>query len=369
MALRIDSDHVRFRDIVRGKIKQNLRKYISNGELIGRQGGDRVSIPLPQIEVPRFRFGGQGKGGVGQGDGKVGDSLGPGEPGEAGKGKAGGDPGDHSLEVEMTMAELAEIMGEELALPRIEPRGKERIISEKGRYVGIRRVGPESLRHFKRTFRQALKRQIMIGGYDPARPIVVPNRDDKRYRAWQTKPLPQSNAVMIFIMDVSGSMGDDQKEIVRIASFWIDTWLRSQYDGLESRYIIHDAVARAVDRDTFFRTKESGGTMISSAYRVAAKLIEEEFPPSEWNIYPFQFSDGDNWSADDTQACVEILKKRILPNVNQFCYGQVESPYGSGQFIKDLRSAMGDDASLVMSEIADKDGITDAIRAFLGKGK
>ncbi len=73
------------------------------------------------------------------------------------------------------------------------------------------------------------------------------------------------------MMDVSGSMGDEQKEIVRIESFWIDTWLRKQYKGLETRFIIHDAVAREVDRDTFFHTRESGGTMISSAYKLCAR--------------------------------------------------------------------------------------------------
>ena len=209
----------------------------------------------------------------------------------------------------------------------------------------------------------------MMGNYNPLMPVVVPTREDKRYRSWRTTPMPQSNAVMIFIMDVSGSMGDEQKEIVRIASFWIDTWLRSQYEGLESRFIIHDAAARAVDRDTFFRTRESGGTMISSAYKLCAKMIDDEFPPSEWNIYPFQFSDGDNWSADDTSACVELLKKEILPKVNLFCYGQVESPYGSGQFVGDLRTAFADNPNVVTTEIENKDDIADSIRAFLGKGK
>jgi uncharacterized protein len=369
MALRIDPDHRRFRDIVRGKIKQNLRKYISNGELIGRKGKDLVSIPLPQINVPRFRFGSKGQGGVGQGPGQVGDAIGKGEPGEDGPGKAGSEPGEHALDVELSLDELAQILGEELQLPRIEPKGKERLITQKDRYVGIRRTGPESLRHFKRTFRQALRRQIMTGHYDPQRPVVVPIRDDRRYRSWRTIPMPQSNAVMIFIMDVSGSMGDEQKEIVRIESFWIDTWLRSQYDGLESRYIIHDAVAREVDRDTFFRTRESGGTMISSAYKLCARMIEDDFPPTEWNIYPFHFSDGDNWSVDDTVLCIEILKREILPKVNLFCYGQVESPYGSGQFLKDLGDHFDDADSLVTSEIKNKEAIMESIRTFLGKGK
>jgi uncharacterized protein len=174
---------------------------------------------------------------------------------------------------------------------------------------------------------------------------------------------------MLFIMDVSGSMGDEQKEIVRIESFWIDAWLRSQYKGLESRYIIHDAVAKEVDRDTFFRTRESGGTMISSAYKLCAKMIEDDFPPSEWNIYPFHFSDGDNWSVDDTVQCVELLKTHILPKVNLFCYGQVESPYGSGQFIKDLNEHFDEEDNLVVSEIKGKEAIMESIRDFLGKGK
>src|SRR5438046_1717491 len=202
MALRIDPDHRRFRDIVRGKIKQDLRKYVSQGELIGRKGKDLVSIPLPQINIPRFRFGSKGQGGVGQGEGEVGDSLGKGDPNADGTGKAGDRPGEHALEVELSLEELAQILGEELHLPRIEPKGKQRIISQKDRYVGIRRTGPESLRHFKRTFRQALRRQMMTGTYNPERPVIVPVREDRRYRSWRTTPLPQSNAVMLFVTDV-----------------------------------------------------------------------------------------------------------------------------------------------------------------------
>jgi len=197
----------------------------------------------------------------------------------------------------------------------------------------------------------------------------VPIRDDKRYRSWRTEPLPQSNAVIIYMMDVSGSMGDEQKEIVRIESFWIDTWLRSQYHGIESRYIIHDAMAKEVDRDTFFKTRESGGTMISSAYKLCAKMIEDQYPSDRWNIYPFHFSDGDNWSVDDTHTCVELMKKDILPYVNLFCYGQVESPYGSGQFIKDLTEHFDEDERVVTSEIKGKEAIMDSIKEFLGKGK
>ena len=370
MSLKIDQDHGRFRQIVRGRIRQNLKKYISQGELIGKQGADKVSIPIPQIDIPRFRYGDKQQGGIGQGEGDEGDPLsGKESEGEGGKGKAGKDAGEHALEVEVSLEDLAQILGEELALPNIEDKGKATVINEKDRYVGIRRVGPNSLRHFKRTYREALRRQIATGIYDAKRPVIIPVRDDMRFRSWKTEQEPVANAVIIYMMDVSGSMGDEQKEIVRIESFWLDAWLKSQYKGLETRFIIHDAVAREVDRDTFFRTRESGGTMISSAYKLAAEIIEKDYPVSEWNIYPFHFSDGDNWSVDDTLLCIELLRQKLLPASNMFCYGQVESPYGSGQFIKDLREHLKTDERVVTSEIRDRDGIMGSIRDFLGKGK
>ena len=199
------------------------------------------------------------------------------QPGQ-GPGSAGSDPGAHILEVDVSLEELAEILGDELELPRIEPKGKANITEEKTRYTSVRRTGPESLRHFNRTYMEALRRQISSNTYDADAPRVIPIREDKRYRSWTTTPLPQTNAVMIYMMDVSGSMTDEQKQIVRTTAFWIDTWLGSQYDGIETRYIIHDAAAREVDEETFYHTRESGGTRISSAYKVCAELIKQRFP-------------------------------------------------------------------------------------------
>ena len=192
------------------------------------------------------------------------------------------------LEVDVTLDELAAILGEELELPDIQDRGKSKIISAKDRYTAgyIRRRGPRVPPGTSRRYlpRGALKRQISTGTYNPKDPIVVPIPSDKRYRSWKTEAEPVANAVILYMMDVSGSMGDEQKEIVRIESFWIDAWLKKQYRGLESRFIIHDAVAREVDRETFFHTRESGGTMISSAYKLCAQLIDDHYPAEEWNI-------------------------------------------------------------------------------------
>ncbi len=370
---------------------------MSSDELIGKKGKDFVSIPVPHIDIPHFTHGPKQTGGVGQGEGDVGDVLGS-DKGEGGGKKAGEDPGEHLLEVDVTLDELARILGEELELPNIEPRGQNRILTRKEKYSSIRNVGPESLRHFKRTHRQALKRQMASGTYSHKNPIIIPVREDRRYRAWKETVLPQSNAVIIYMMDVSGSMGDEQKEVVRITSFWLDTWLRSQYKDLESRYIIHDARAKEVDRDTFFRTRESGGTMVSTAYQLCLNIMEADYPAEEWNVYPFHFSDGDNWSMGDTEKCIKLLKESILPRANLFCYGQVESPYGSGQLIGDFKERLsvidstsqmtraagaggsggegrgsggdgGSGSNMIVTEIKDKDGVYDAIRAFLRTGR
>ncbi|MEY2785304.1 MAG: hypothetical protein RL277_1514, partial [Planctomycetota bacterium] len=89
----------------------------------------------------------------------------------------------------------------------------------------------------------------------------------------------------------------------------------------------------------------------------------------DWNIYPFHYSDGDNWSARDTERCIGLLREELIPRVNQFCYGQVKSAYGSGQFKKDLDGALPGTDRLVTANVNDRDGIREAIRAFLGRGR
>jgi hypothetical protein len=368
MVKRIEKDFARFREIIKGQIRKDLRKYITHGEMIGKRGKYAVSIPLPSLRIPTFRFGRNDQSGVGQGEGETGTPIAAGDREPGGHG-AGDTPGEHLLEVDVTIEELAQILGEELELPRIKPRGKSTLWADRDRYTGIARAGPESLRHFKRTYREALKRSMAMGIYNPAAPFIVPIREDRRYRSRKPRQVPQNNAVVIYMMDVSGSMGDEQKEIVRTEAFWIDTWLRSQYKKVETRYIVHDASAKEVDRDTFYSIKESGGTKISSAYIVCDELIKKSFNPAEWNIYPFHFSDGDNWGSEDTKKCVDILQEAVLPRVNVFCYGQVKSAYGSGQFKKDLDGAFPDSPQVITSEIRDKTGIYDSIKEFLGRGK
>lgn len=363
----IEQDYNRFRKIVRGKIKQNLKKYISNGEMIGKKGKDFISIPVPQIDIPTFRFGRRGAVGVGEGEGEPGDPIGVGASGEpTGPGEAGNAPGQHILEVDLTMEELAQMLGEELELPRIQPKGKREIHASNYRFSSERRVGPESLKRFKSTFKRMLKRVLASGVYNPENSVFI--RDDKRYLSWTDKPKPEASALIIYMMDVSGSMGDEQKEIARIESFWINTWIETNYKNTKKIYIIHDAVAQKVDSETFFHTRESGGTIISSAYVLCLDELRG-FPEENWNVYIFQFSDGDNWSGGDTGHCIKLLKEKILPRINLFGYCQTSSEYGSGKFLDELKNGITDFDNLVLSEVGEKENIYQSIKDFLGKGK
>ncbi len=369
----IEHDRARYREIIKGRVRKELRQYISHSEMLGKKGKNLVSIPIPRIDIPHFRFDPGGTEGVGQGDGDVGDVLG-GKPG-AGSGSGAGDqPGAHVLEVELTLDELAELLGEFLELPRIEPRGKDYLFSQKDRYNSIRRAGPESLRHFKRTYKHALKRQLISGTYDPHNPRIVPVREDKYYRSWTSRPEPQANAAILYMMDVSGSMGQEQKDIVRTEIFWIETWLRHQYHHVVSRYIVHDVNAHEVDQETFYHLTESGGTAISSAYVLANEIMQRDYPLEAWNLYGFHFSDGDNWEPDNNRAFAAV--QEMLPRLNLFGYGQVHR-YTTGTFLsalrdfcQDLPEAAHPDGTprLVTSLIRNRDSILDSIKEFLGKG-
>jgi uncharacterized sporulation protein YeaH/YhbH (DUF444 family) len=367
MVSKIEQDHQRFRQIIRGRIRKDLRKFLSRGELIGKEGKRLVSIPVSDIDIPTFRYG-DNAGGVGMGEGGEGDGIGK-------NGRGGEQEGKHILEVDISLDELADILAEELQLPRIEPKGEHRITTIKDKYTGIRPVGPASLKHFKRTYREALKRQLAMGLYDPENPVVIPIRDDLRYRSWNEVRKPQSNALIVYMMDVSGSMGDEQKELVRLEAFWIDTWLRRNYEGIESRYIVHDVRAAEVDKKTFFSIREDGGTRISSAFACCEELIKSHYNPAEWNIYLFHFSDGDNSSEADNRLCVKVLDQNLLPICNMFGYCQVTSAYGSGSFLNVLREAFPrgladkDGPRLVTTKVDSRDDIYDSLRAFFKAGR
>jgi len=349
----IENDVDRFREIIKGRIKDNLKKYITRDDLIGKSGGDKITIPLPRIDLPRFVY--------------RDDSGGVGQDGPAEGDEAGDSTHENTLEVDVSLEELADMLGEHLQLPNILPKGKSEIIVEDQQYKSIRRVGPESLRSHKRTYLEALKRSISADEYDEEDPLVLPIKEDRRYRSSSPIIIPQHQAVIFYLLDVSGSMGGPEKTRARLASFWIDVWLRRNYKNIQSRYIIHHYEAKEVDQHTFYNTMESGGTRIASAYELCRDILKVEYADAQdTNAYIFQYSDGDDWSPESSSEAIQLMKE-LATKVNQIAYCGVTV---KGAFLDKVKAAFpGKDSKIVWAIADTSDKIVDAIKKFFEKGK
>jgi hypothetical protein len=126
------------------------------------------------------------------------------------------------------------------------------------------------------------------------------------------------------MMDVSGSMGEVKKYFARSFYFWMLSFLRTMYQHVEVRFIAHTTGAKLVDETEFFHRGESGGTNCASAYELAAELVDTEYPPSRWNVYPFHFSDGEDWDPTNSAKAVESLLER---GVAALGYGEIQTEY------------------------------------------
>lgn len=364
----IKRDQGRFKDIVKGRVRDNLKKYISHSSMTGKSENDLIKIPIDSIEIPNFRFGkGEDQEGVGQG----GESNGSPQNEQSGEGNGspGNEKGDHVFEAEMTVSELAEILGESLQLPALLPKGDKNLKTLSKKYSTLAPTGPAGLRHFKHTYKKAMKKAISSGQYNYLNPKVIPNKPDFIFKSSKETKKPFAKAVVFYLMDISGSMGEAEKKVVQTEIFWLNAWLQKHYKGLESRFLVHDAKSWEVKAEDFFSITASGGTLISSSYELCLDIISKEYNPNDWNIYIFQFSDGDNWSGEDSSKCMRLLKESILPIVNSFNYGQVESKYGSGNFWKEfLNASLDNHEKIRLSIIRGTDGIINSIKEFLGKG-
>lgn len=360
---RIDQDAARFRGILRGKFRGDLKKHIGNGELIGRQGKDLISIPIPQIELPTFRFG-NGQGGVGQGEGEKGAPLGPGN-GQRG-GEAGDQEGQHILEVEVD--EILDIIEEDVELDNLKPSKQGNINGGyKNRSRGVTHVpGPGflPLRSYKNALRQFPD--------DPATAIVMSRaRPHRRFRSSERIEVSTARGVIIFIGDVSGSMGDEKKFLMRNIAGIYRLLLRRHYPSLEWRFIAHDASAAEVDEETFFHVRESGGTRISSGLELCRDIIMKDYVDDDWNIFVVDFSDGENWDDSDDKKCVDLLEQKLLAKIRSFGFVQVQ---GSDEKFIGKMDGVGDrsggkDGRGDVRSIRVKKGedVLEAVRTICGK--
>lgn len=358
-------DQARHEEKVRQAIRENLADIISNEDIITADDSKVIRVPIRSLDLPHFRFDPLKRTRVGQGDGttRQGDVLGqmPGAKPGPGKGKqAGNEAGVDYYEVGVTLDDLSALLFEDLQLPNLKDKGRSLVEVALPKFNEVRRKGATSNIDVKRTLIESLKRSAAAGqagfhGIEQA---------DVRYRTWTRQIEPRRNAVIIAMRDVSGSMGEFEKYISRALYFWMVRFLRTRYSNVEIVFVTHHTQAKEVDEQTFFNLGESGGTLVSSAYKLAVETIDKRYNPREWNCYAFHFSDGDTWGPDDNERCLDLVEQ-LLTRCNLMGYGEIREGerYNSGSTLMSTFDAIANPAFVGVT-IARKEDVYPALRAF-----
>ncbi|WP_394889590.1 YeaH/YhbH family protein [Mesorhizobium sp. AaZ16] len=157
------------------------------------------------------------------------------------------------------------------------------------------------------------RRRRLIAFVDPV---------DIRFNRFDPQPVPNANAVMFCLMDVSGSMGEREKDLAKRFFVLLHLFLKRRYDRTEIVFIRHTHEAQEVDEETFFYSTQSGGTVVSTALEEMRRIIDKRYPSSEWNIYAAQASDGDNF-VTDSEHCIALLDGEIMRLCQYFAYVEI----------------------------------------------
>ena len=346
---------------IREAIKANLPDIIAREDIITSEGDKIVRVPLRGVEEPHFVFSDEGASGIGHGDGEIGDVIGHRRKSDKGKG-AGGDPGSDYYEVGITIDELAELLFEELRLPYLKKKVEVETESEEVQWRDIRKKGVMANLDKRRTLLENLKRKAKSG----ERPLVGDlTEDDLRFKSWEIKRHKQSNAVIFMMRDLSGSMGDTETYLTRSMFFWAVRFLKTKYSNVKVVFITHHTEAQEVNEHDFFHLGSSGGTKCSSAYKLAIRYIESEFPPTSWNVYAFHCTDGDNFTEDEKDALSSMEKLIELANMVAYCQvGETSSSTTLLGLFEDFKQP-----NFVMVKIADGTDVAIALRSIFKEVK
>jgi sporulation protein YhbH len=374
-------DRLRHRQKVRESIRENIADIISEESIIGRDRDRVIKVPLRGIKEFRFIFG-ENTPGVGQGDGNAqpGQVVGKvGKDGGKGDDKAGDRPGVDYYETDVTVEELIEIMFEDLELPNLERRELREIEADRSsKRKGYRHVGIRVRLDKRRTAKQRVMRKLASGKGSRSQAAVAPparelrrfpfHQDDLRYRHVEIETREESNAVVICIMDTSGSMDTMKKYLARSFFFLLYQFISTRYRNVEIVFIAHHTEANEVTEEEFFHKGESGGTFISSGYAKALEIIAQRYHPSLWNLYAFHCSDGDNFDSDNPAALKAAQELAELCNL--FGYGEIKplgSRYYESSMLNVFRRLEAPNFHTVLIER--KEDIWPYFKAFLAKDR
>lgn len=358
----------RFLERYKHHIKKAVSDAIDKRSITDVHSGEQIGIPSKDIGEPVFHH---GSGGIsdrvlpGNKEFVTGDRIRRpegGGGGGAGSGASDSGEGMDDFVFNITQEEFLNFMFEDLALPNLVKRHLAGDTEFKYHRAGISNEGNPGKINIVRSLRSANARRIaltagkkrklkeleaqaeeLIDATEPAdlerlnliqaeitslrkRISRVPWLDDfdLKYNLHVKYPVPRSRAVMFCIMDVSGSMDQATKDIAKRFFLLLYLFLQRNYEYTEVVFIRHHTSAKEVDEEEFFYSRETGGTIVSSALKLTDEIIDERYPPAQWNIYTAQASDGDNWN-DDSAICYKLLTERLLNKLQYFSYVEITS--------------------------------------------
>ena len=418
MGLRDDLD--RFKKIGEEE-RQDLQDYIQHGNL----STGEIKIPIKMVELPEFVYDQYSQGGVGKGEGDVGDPVE--QPGEQGEGDEEGEPGEDEGEhgqYEMDPEEFAEELDDRLGLD-LEPKGKKIKEITEGALVEKVRTGPDATVDFEELFKKGLKRELALhfdedyvrevlkvrgmavqSTFEWARENNIPvskgwieqeynnlsaderttydsvdeidrdyqrvpasddlnsislRREDKRHKHPEITKEYEKNAVVVFIRDVSGSMRKHKRELVERVFTPLDWYLTGKYDEAKFHYIVHDSKADEVDKNKFFGMKSGGGTRISTAYELTQEILDSNYPWADWNRYVFAAGDGENFP-DDSKDNVVPLMEEIDANLHAYLEVKSDQYAYHGEIVEE---ELGEKENVAVTYVEDNDDVMDSIEEIL----
>ena len=372
---RSSTDRLRHRQKVRQSIRENIADIVAEESIIGKSRERVIKVPIRGIKEYRFVYG-DNTPGVGQGDGNTqpGQVVGTvHRHGTADGDRAGDQPGVDYYETDVTLEELIDIMFEDLELPDLERKKLREIAAHRlSRRKGYRQVGIRVRLDKRRTVKAKVKRRLatrqaghhFLGDRDRF-PV---HDDDLTYRHLIVDTKNESNAVVLCIMDTSGSMDTMKKYLARSFFFLLYQFIVTKYRNVELVFIAHHTEAREVTEEEFFHKGESGGTFISSGYHKALSIVASRYHPSLWNIYAFHCSDGDNFDSDNAAALRHA--QELAEVCNLFGYGEIKplgSRYYESSMLNIFRRLEADNFQTVLIER--KEDIWPSFRAFLAKDR
>ncbi len=370
-------DRRRHRELVEESIKKNLGSIIAEESIIGKSKDKKIKIPIKGIKEFQFIYG-KSKPGVGAGDGneKRGDKF----AGEAqtgkGKGGAGNQEGEEVYETEITIEEVIKYLFDDMNLPDIDKKQLSQLEEKSYRKLGYQHKGIPPRLAKKRSVIEKIKRKQAAKRSEDGEEATYDKEsgeerfpfieEDLRYYRIKEENRRDYNAVVLCIMDVSGSMDQTKKYLARSFYFLLYQFLRLKYANVDVVFIAHTTIAKEVNEREFFHRGESGGTYISSGYDKALEIIAERYSPANWNIYAFHCSDGDNWSEDNKRA-VESANK-LCEVCNLFGYGEiVPGYYNIGSTIKNEFQTKIKSKNFAAININKKEDVLPALKKLLDK--